>query len=393
MDKWLRLLVMLSSFLVMFVLAACVIRVLGFIPHTLVLFSLGILLAYALDPLVESLRDRRLALGGRVQSREFCVGVVTIGFLVLMGLAIWSLGGRLVKQADVLHHDRLKYEAELLRRSADSDAWLRHHDIHFSVLDSFKHPPAQLVTLGQKVAGQVLPVVGHFFVTMGESFIVLLIAVYFLLYSTEMREGFNKLLPADLRGRVEAWQADVNRILGGFVRGQLLIAILVGSLAAILCLAIGIHLWLIIGMFVVCAALIPVFGPYLGAVPALLAAIIGPTHFSPTVSAVLVIVGFTVINEIGSKIIYPKLVGQALGMHAVLVLFVLFSGLEIAGVLGVLFAAPLTALAIVTIVHLYRLWQDLPDSPIKALHPAHAEGPAVEASPKPAATPKTAKAK
>jgi predicted PurR-regulated permease PerM len=383
MDKWMRLLVMLSSFLLMFVLAACVIWVLGLIPHTLVLFALGILLAYALDPLVESLRHRRLSRGGQVQSREFCVGVVTIGLLVLIVVAVWTLSGRLVKQAEVLRHDFPVYHARFVRRSTDADTWLHEHGVHFSVVDSIQHPPLPLIDLGKRVGGQVLPVVGHFLVTMGESFIVLLIAIYFLIYSTEMREGFNRMLPADLRVRVEAWQADVNRILGGFVRGQLIIAILVGSLAALLCLAIGIHLWLIIGMIVVCAALIPVFGPYLGAIPALLAAIIGPTHFSPTVSVVLVIVGFTVINEIGSKVIYPKLVGQALGLHAVLVLFVLFCGLEIDGVLGVLFAAPLTALAIVTIVHLYRLWQDLPDSPIPALHADHPADHAQKAIPAP----------
>ena len=42
-------------------------------------------------------------------------------------------------------------------------------------------------------------------------------------------------------------------------------------------------------------------------------------------------------------------------------LFVLFAGLEINGIVGVLFAAPVAAIAIVTVVHLYRLWQDLPD--------------------------------
>ena len=73
-------------------------------------------------------------------------------------------------------------------------------------------------------------------------------------------------------------------------------------------------------------------------------------------------VAFTVINEVSSKILYPKLVGAALGLHEVLVLFVLFAGLEINGIVGVLFAAPVAAIAIVSVVHLYRFWQDLPDS-------------------------------
>jgi len=73
------------------------------------------------------------------------------------------------------------------------------------------------------------------------------------------------------------------------------------------------------------------------------------------------VVLFVAINEIGGKVLYPKLVGSALGLHEVVVLFVLFAGLEINGIVGTLFAAPVAALVIVTAVHLYRLWSDLPD--------------------------------
>jgi len=169
------------------------------------------------------------------------------------------------------------------------------------------------------------------------------------------------------------WETDVNRILGGFVRGQVVIALVMGAMTGGACLLLGIHLWLIIGLFVVVAALIPVFGPYLGAIPAVIAALIGPTHIhNPVVAAVVILILFVIINEVGSKILYPRLVGAALGLHEVLVLFVLFAGLEVGGIVGVLFAAPLTALAIVSVVHLYRYWQNIPDSLISSTvaHPA-----------------------
>jgi predicted PurR-regulated permease PerM len=97
-------------------------------------------------------------------------------------------------------------------------------------------------------------------------------------------------------------------------------------------------------------------------VPAVIAALAGHTHLHPVFAAAVTVVLFVAINEIGSKVLYPKLVGQALGLHTVLVLFVLFAGLEIDGIVGVLFAAPITALVIVAVVHLYRLWQELPDT-------------------------------
>ena len=169
--------------------------------------------------------------------------------------------------------------------------------------------------------------------------------------------------PPIWRRRADLWETDVSRILGGFVSGQLIIALIMGAAAALGCLAIGIGPWLIIGLFVVVASLIPVFGPYIGAVPAVLVALISPTHIhSPVGAAIAVVVLFVVINEVGGKVLYPKLVGSALGLHEVLVLFVLFAGLEINGIVGTLFAAPVAALVIVTMVHLYRFWSDLPDN-------------------------------
>lgn len=364
MDKWLRLLVIVACFLGMFALAACVEHVLGLISHTLVLFSLGVLVAFAIDPLVEWLRAISTRNGGNGISRELSVAIVMVGLLAAIGVAGWGLSGFLVKQVGLLQRHYPLYRLTLLAKADIADNWLRLHHVNFSVRDSIQHPPPQIADIGARVGRQVLPIVAHFVGTIAESAIVLLIALYFLIYSKEMRERFNGMLPDDLRVRVSAWQDDVNRILGGFVRGQLVIAILMGAAAALGCLIVGIHLWLIIGLVVVAAALIPVFGPYIGAVPAVLAAVIEPTHLPPVWAAVVILLWFVVINETGSKVLYPRLVGEALGLHAVLVLFVLFAGLELAGVIGVLFAAPLTALGIVTVVHLYRLWQDLPDAPI-----------------------------
>jgi predicted PurR-regulated permease PerM len=94
----------------------------------------------------------------------------------------------------------------------------------------------------------------------------------------------------------------------------------------------------------------------------MIGAALTPEHngLSPLVRVVAILLLFIVINEVGSKVLYPRLVGAALGLHEVLVLFVLFAGLEVGHIWGVLFAAPLTALTIVTLTQLYRFWQGLP---------------------------------
>ena len=355
MEKWNRLLVTTATVLLLLVFVAAAVRLGGYIHHTLLLFALGGLVAYALSPLVEKLSHTRL-------SRPLSVGLVFLGLFALLGLGAWFLEGKIMGQAQDIQQNFPQYKQMALDKAGVLDQKLAARHINFSLVGTIQHPPANVEAFGERAGKDALPLLRRSFADVAESVIVLLIALYFLIFAPEMREKFNGMLPADLARRADLWETDVSRILGGFVSGQLVIALIMGAAAALGCLAIGLGPWLIIGLFVVIASLIPVFGPYIGAVPAVIVALISPTHISsPVGAAIAVIVLFVVINEVGGKVLYPKLVGSALGLHEVVVLFVLFAGLEINGIVGTLFAAPVAALAIVTIVHLYRLWSDLPD--------------------------------
>ncbi len=386
MEKWTRLLVIVSTLLVLVVFVGLLIQLGMKIEHTLLLFSLGALVAYALEPVVTGLRQRpglpywltrkpkraQPAGGGdhgdETMSRTFAISVVYLGLVVIGVLSAYGLAKPLASQIHALT-DKSQQSVFMAR----ADSFLNATDEKLKTLgiplhlDDYFHNPADIPPNIQEAATSaekdILPAVRDIAISIGESVIVLLISLYLLIYSSEMKQKLNEQMPPNLRIHAEVWEEDINRILGGFVRGQLIISLIIGALAAILLLALGIHLWLLLGIFVAIASLIPVFGPYLGAVPAIIAALIGPTHFSNNiVAAVILLAFFIVINEVASKILYPRLVGQAIGLHEVLVLFVIFAGLEVGGVIGVLFAAPLTAIAFVTIIHLYRFWLDLPDS-------------------------------
>ena len=354
-ERWQRLLIVLTTFLLFLLTIAVMVRLMTSIGHTLLIFSLGGLLAYALDPLVEMLRKRMPGKRGRTMS----VFTIFGGLGLILALGAFFFGRELGHQVQLLGANHAEYEARTRAKLDDLDEWLRERGVHVRLQDQMDHPPANVRTWGEAVAKGA----ARFFILAGrdvvEGLIVLLIALYFLIYSEELRAGTNQVLPSRFRAYVEQWQDDVNRILGGFVRGQLILALIIGGLAGAACFLIGIKIWLLIGLFVVVAALIPVVGPVLGAIPAVAAAIITPGG-NPVIRAAIVIVVFVFINELGSKILYPRLVGAALGLHEVLVLFILFAGFEVSGLTGVLFAAPLTALTSVTLVQLYRLWQGLP---------------------------------
>jgi predicted PurR-regulated permease PerM len=359
MRHWLSLLTVVTTVLMLVLFVGVSVRLLAYIGHTLLIFALGGLFAYAFAPLVEMARWKP---NGQKSARWRGVLCVYAGLFAILAAGGFIFGQQMNHQLSFLGREHTKLEARGRERLAQMDDWLHDRGLRVNLIDTLDHPPAGVKTWGEAVAKNAVTVVEGISKSLVEGIIVLLITLYFLIYSTEMRETMNRSLPPRFLPYAEQWQADVNRILGGFVRGQLILAVVMGTLAATACALLGIRLWLLIGLFVVVASLIPVFGPYIGAIPAMIAAALTPEghFFSPAVRVVAILLLFIVINEVGSKILYPRLVGAALGLHEVLVLFVLFAGLEVGHIWGVLFAAPLTALTIVTLTQLYRFWQGLP---------------------------------
>lgn len=361
-EKWRKLLIVTATLLTLFAVCAIAVWLGMAIHHTLVLFAMGALVAYALDPLVELVRRPRFGPEKKQMSRTLAALLVYLGLFAVTVGALWWLGAQAALQVKAVQMDAPDYRDRAIKLAQNFDEQvLKPKGIDFSVAQTIEKPPPEATSYAEGLSKQALPFLAHTASNLAESTVVLLIALYLLIFSANMKEQANSALSPLLLKYAVPWEDDVNRMLGGFVRGQLIIALVMGACAAIGLLAIGVHLWLIIGAFVVVASLIPVFGPYIAAVPAILAALIGPTHLSPVGGAIAVLILFILINEVAGKILYPKLVGEALRLHEVAVLFILFAGLEVGGVIGTLFAAPIASLAIVTLVHLYRLWQQLPE--------------------------------
>ncbi len=366
LDHWLRLLVVTATVLLLLTEVWVSVHLLGMIGHTLLVFSLGGLLAYAIEPLIDRARGVGPS-GGPLRSRSKTTLLVFGAFILLTSTVGLLLSAPLSKQITILVTDHRIYEASAHDKLHQWDDWLAAKNIKLNLETYLNNPPPNVKSWGEAISGHVLATLGHAGKAVVEAFIVGLIALYFLIYCNEMREGVQRHLPGRLAPYAKFWMDDTNLILGGFVRGQLALACSIGAMAAVLCLVMGVKLWLLIGLFVVVAALIPVIGPFIGAIPAVAAALVSPNaHFTPAVRVIILVAAFGVINEIGSKILYPKLVGAALGLHEVLVLFILFAGVEVAGLTGVLFAAPLTALCYVSLGQIYRLWQGLPPKSIAA---------------------------
>ena len=176
--------------------------------------------------------------------------------------------------------------------------------------------------------------------------LVPLIAFYLLKDIDHLKKVALEWTPSKWRSEGITFLQDVDKSLGSYIRGQLLVCVLVGSIASLSFWIAGMKYPLLLGMIVGATNVIPYFGPIIGAVPAaLLAATV-------SVKMVLIVLGIIFLLQfIEGNVLSPLIVGKSLHMHPLVIMFSLFLGGEIAGVVGMMVAVPLVAITKAAFLH------------------------------------------
>lgn len=170
------------------------------------------------------------------------------------------------------------------------------------------------------------------------------LAYYMLRDRVRLWTRFWRLVPARRRPRVAGLLADLDMAVGGFVRGQVLVALVVGVLAFAVTLIFRLPYGLFIAVLAAVTDVIPYIGPLLGAIPAVAFALVR----SP-LEGLWVFLAFLAIHEIEGTVVSPYLLAQQVGMHPLLVFAAILVGGELFGFVGLLLAVPSLAAAIVLV--------------------------------------------
>jgi predicted PurR-regulated permease PerM len=185
--------------------------------------------------------------------------------------------------------------------------------------------------------------------------IVLMFIVAFLLAldAAAFRRVLRRLVPNDYRTDFDQIWRKVRKMLYAYVRGQLIIAGLIGILSGIACFALGLPDAVALGMIAGITALIPYLGPFIGAVPAILVGL----ATSP-LKALLVAIVYFLISHVILNFVYPKVMGDAVRLSPILVIVALIAGFSWAGILGMFVAVPIAATLRILFDHIYpRLYE------------------------------------
>ncbi|MDD5606233.1 MAG: AI-2E family transporter [Patescibacteria group bacterium] len=168
---------------------------------------------------------------------------------------------------------------------------------------------------------------------------VLVLTLYLLLDENGIKKFFVALLPIKQKTQIVGVASKVGQGLGSWLRGQILLAIIVGAVVYIGLLLIGIPYALTLAILAGVLEIIPIIGPIVSAIPAILIAL----TISPTMA--LVITGFYIlVQELENKFLVPKVMQYSVGLHPVTIIIVLLIGAKLMGIIGILLAVPVTTM-------------------------------------------------
>ncbi len=166
---------------------------------------------------------------------------------------------------------------------------------------------------------------------------VLIFAFYFLIDFDKMRNHFVELFPAKHQGRVKKTIAEIETNLGRWLRGQVTLMLVVGSMTYIGLTILKIDYALPLALIAGSLEIVPMIGPMVAAVPALLVGF--ATSF---VSGLGVLSLYIIVQQLENNLIVPRVMQKAVGFNPVLTMILLLIGAKLLGVVGALLAVPAT---------------------------------------------------
>ena len=330
-------------------------------------FIIGLLFVYLLDPLV-----RRLAATGL--RRSLAILIVYVGAFTAFTAFLWVTVGPLID--------------EMVRFIADFPALAEQLSAQLQKLyDLYSHlelPSALREWIDQIIAGVaagggggtgagvaldlswLLPIVSGAGSLIGAAFAYLILPVfvfYLLKDRVALTASFDRSLPDAWRFDVWAIIRSVERVFGQWVRGQLILGFAVGIFTYIGLMILSQLVDPVFGRYAVLLSiiagvleLVPIIGPIISAVPAvLLAATAGPVP----VAAALAL--YLLVQQVENNLLVPKIQGDAVELHPAIVMAAIIIGGSLAGLLGAILALPVTAAGRDVVRYLFRRMS--PDDP------------------------------
>jgi len=310
-----------------------------FLSAVLTPFIVAMIVSYILNPVVNMLNWRKVP-------RTAAVLLIYAVFITSLTVILMNFIPIFMKQLNELNE-------HLPQVTMKAQNWLQ--NLNDSVPDSVREGIREsLKKIEQSITEQIAAFISRIDSTINVIFMILTVpflAFYMLKDIQLIEKTALAIVPSSRRKHVVKLFVDIDRALGNYIRGQLLVCVIVGVLAYIGYWIIGLPYPILFASVAAVFNIIPYIGPYFGAAPAIL---MGATISMRMVLFVIVV--NWVVQTVESNVISPQIVGKTLHIHPLMIIFALLAGGYLAGIIGLILAVPFVAVAKVILQHVLRYY-------------------------------------
>jgi predicted PurR-regulated permease PerM len=309
------------------ILAAIIYKPLGNIINP---FVYALVLAYILNPLVKALEKRKI-------KRIWAILMVFILLFAIIGIAFATIIPRLTGDLSGFIED-IPNIVKFVERVISE---LRAGEITFipEEFRDFLNVEEEMSRAGEYLRNAfrgIFDALVNSTGTLLDIIITPIITFYYLKDKDKIIKAFTQDIPDSVYSKIKELAGDMDKVLGGFIKGQIAVAAFVGILTGVGCWFIGVPYALTVGLVAGITNIIPYFGPWLGGV---LPVVLG--FMEKPIMALWVVILIIVIQQIETAFLSPQIMSHSVGMHPLLVMFsVLFFG-SMFGIAGMIIGVPL----------------------------------------------------
>lgn len=301
----------------------------------------ALFLAYLLNPLVSYLGER----AGRNYALFFLMSGILVVLLLIAGVFVPQAGEELAKLVGSLPENIQR----LSQIVSDLDQKLQAMNIQVDLAGLVQNYIDQLPELGPQLLEATMSHLQGFLAISPWLFSIPIITFYFLKDKDYFATELTKLIPAGKRAGVKRTLRQIDSALWKYLRGTILLALIMGTLTGAGLAIIGIPYWLLLGILMFFFNFIPYFGPILAAIPILLASLAGGSwQFIFTLGLLVV------TQSLQGAVLAPKITGDSVKIHPLYIMVLLLAAGQLFGVAGMLTSVPIMLMIRIVVKGAYR---------------------------------------
>lgn len=311
---------------------------LWFIRDIVAIFIASILLAALIEPFAGWFAARRIPRGLAVLIVYICLLSFTAIFALLFVPIVTQQGAQLFANFSSSYTQTMESLGQFRQISAD-----------YGFADNLSSSLTALQTSVENSFGSFFSTVWGVVGSVAAVFIVLVLSFYMVVEEERMRKYFRSLAPIEYQPYVAHLMKKMSRKMGEWLRGQIILGLIVGVAVYIGLTFLGVKYALVLALIAGILEVIPYVGPIISLVPAL---IIGFAQ-APIIGLAVVVL-YIAIQQFENHVLVPKIMQKVTGLNPIISILALLVGLKAGGLGGAILAIPLAMMGVVILEDLFR---------------------------------------